>query len=285
MSKHRDDGCQINITIHSEGDVNIYNCTHGADTKAPCDDKPCDSLPPGGPGACVPLAIGSKPKQSQRQKLDNFLNRNPVPSALAAGFLQLARRFVAGRAPANPFEQAMFDRLRDFDPGSRRTLECALGQYAALPVGDREALFDTTLTGSIDTPVDPKSIASRFLAELQQRATTLAPEATSPCSCAIKRSTSAGCSPVVGSSSTYRVPARCARCSSVASLMRCASPPESSVAGWPSFAYPSPTSRSAPSARWTGASSPKNSQAASTVMPSTWAMFLPRYSIASVLSL
>ena len=151
----------------------LVNCTHGADTKAPCDDKPCDSLPPGGPGACVPLAIGSKPKQSQRQKLDNFLNRNPVPSALAAGFLQLARRFVAGRAPANPFEQAMFDRLRDFDPGSRRTLECALGQYAALPVGDREALFDTTLTGSIDTPVDPSS--RRASAALMRQPSALLP--------------------------------------------------------------------------------------------------------------
>ena len=36
------------------------------------------------------------------------------------------------------------------------------------------------------------------------------------------------------SSSTYRVWPRCCRCSSVASLIRCASPPDSSVAGWPS---------------------------------------------------
>ena len=38
-------------------------------------------------------------------------------------------------------------------------------------------------------------------------------------------------SPDVGSSKMYSVSPRCARCNSVASLTRCASPPESSVAG------------------------------------------------------
>jgi hypothetical protein len=40
-----------------------------------------------------------------------------------------------------------------------------------------------------------------------------------------------GCNPVVGSSSTQSVLPRCILCNSVVSLIRCASPPESSVAG------------------------------------------------------
>ncbi|KAG1165829.1 hypothetical protein G6F35_018550 [Rhizopus arrhizus] len=65
--------------------------------------------------------------------------------------------------------------------------------------------------------------------------TTVLPASTSRCSCTSSRSASDACRPVVGSSSTYSVRPRWLRCSSVASLMRWASPPESSVAGWPSL--------------------------------------------------
>ena len=48
------------------------------------------------------------------------------------------------------------------------------------------------------------------------------------------RATSSKCRPVVGSSSTYRVRPLPGRASSRASLIRCASPPDSVVDGWPS---------------------------------------------------
>ncbi len=73
------------------------------------------------------------------------------------------------------------------------------------------------------------------------------------------------------------MPPRCARCSSVASLTRCASPPDNSVAGWPSRIYPSPTSRKTPSDRRRDSSSAKNSNAPSTVIASTSAIDLSRY--------
>jgi hypothetical protein len=63
--------------------------------------------------------------------------------------------------------------------------------------------------------------------------TTVLPASTRRCNCTSSRSASDACRPVVGSSSTYSVRPRWLRCSSVASLMRCASPPESSVAGCP----------------------------------------------------
>ena len=54
--------------------------------------------------------------------------------------------------------------------------------------------------------------------------------------------TSAKCSPVVGSSRIYSVLPVLFLESSDASLIRCASPPESCVLGCPSLIYPSPTS-------------------------------------------
>ena len=73
--------------------------------------------------------------------------------------------------------------------------------------------------------------------------TTLWPPSTSRCSTRISFSTSAMCRPTVGSSSTYsvcgaflprRVMSSRTLLSSVTSLMRCASPPDSVGEGWPS---------------------------------------------------
>ncbi len=86
-------------------------------------------------------------------------------------------------------------------------------------------------------PPGPRSItwsAPATTAMSCSTTTTVFPASTSPCNCRISTSTSAGCSPVVGSSSRYRVCPRRVRCSSDASLIRCASPPDSSVAGCPS---------------------------------------------------
>ena len=98
-------------------------------------------------------------------------------------------------------------------------------------------------------------------------------------------STSAGCSPVVGSSRTYSVSPRCVRCSSVASLIRWASPPESSVAGWPSRSSrgrrPATLASDRAHVRLVGEELPGRVDR----QPSTSAMFLSRYSISSVFAL
>src|SRR6476619_8635822 len=67
--------------------------------------------------------------------------------------------------------------------------------------------------------------------------------------------------------------------------MRCASPPDNSVAGWPSRRYPRPTSCNTDNDLLTVASSAKNSTASSTVRPSTSAIFLSLYLISNVFAL
>jgi hypothetical protein len=91
-----DAGCRINIEIESHGDVNIYNCTTpqpSPEPYPPCPPKECPSQPIA-PGQCVPLTLGAKPKQSQRSKLEKLLANNRVPSALAASFFHVSRRFL-----------------------------------------------------------------------------------------------------------------------------------------------------------------------------------------------
>jgi len=170
MSKHEEKSCNINIHIHSQGDVNIYNCST---LPPPCLPPPQDgdtsTTPPGGPGACVPLALGSKPKQSQQQKLARLLASTKVPSTLAAGMIQLVRRFAAGRAPANEIEQGVFKRLRAIPEHDRRILSCIVGQYDGLSSADRDRLFNPALPSDVDTPISPKQLADAFIAEIQQR--------------------------------------------------------------------------------------------------------------------
>jgi hypothetical protein len=102
--------CQVDIRIETQGPVNIYNCTSGP----PCPEPSPPECPTGpiAPGQCVPLSIGSKPKQSLRTKLDSLLQNTRVPSVIASGFFQHARRFSAGRSPANPLEIEVFDFFR-----------------------------------------------------------------------------------------------------------------------------------------------------------------------------
>jgi hypothetical protein len=112
-----DGGCRIDIQIESQGDVNIYNCTAPRPSEAPCpppkDDHVC---PPGAPGACVPVSLGSKPKQRRRCKLDKLLTNTRVPSALGASFFHLTRRYLAGKAAANALEERAFATLRRLSP-------------------------------------------------------------------------------------------------------------------------------------------------------------------------
>lgn len=153
MSKHDEKSCHIDIHIHSQGDVNIYNCPTLPQPCPPCPPDGGISTPPGGPGACVPLALGSKPKQSQQQKLARLLASTQVPSTLAAGLIQLVRRFAAGRAPANELEQGAFDRLRAIPERDRHILSCIVGQLDGLSQADRNRLFSPSLPRDVDKPL------------------------------------------------------------------------------------------------------------------------------------
>ncbi len=121
------DCCHTDISINNHGTLNIYACSSPAHD-APPHPEECAPLPVSF-GACVPLGLGVKPKQSQRQKLDRLLAGNRIPSAFGAAFVHMSRRFVSGRQPGNPLEETVFDRLRALPPDLRSILTCALDQF------------------------------------------------------------------------------------------------------------------------------------------------------------
>src|SRR5688572_24177361 len=122
------------------------------------------------------------------------------------------------------------------------------------PVCEVAALSMTAAGGPQTTTLPPPAPASGPMSMIQSASamtsrlcsttTTVLPASTSRCSTWMSFSTSAMCRPTVGSSSTYNVCGafwRGARrssprtlASSVTSLMRCASPPDSVGEGWPS---------------------------------------------------
>ena len=170
-TRPKDIGCNVDIQIQSHGDVNIYNCTAPAPSSEPCltpEPEDCGSRPIA-PGQCLPLSIGSKPKQSQRTKLDRLLNENRVPSVMAASFFHESRRFLAGFSPANTFEQSAFNLLQSLSPNLKNVLSCAVTSYDAIPSADRVRLFDPTLPNDPNIAIDTNTLAEAFGRELVQR--------------------------------------------------------------------------------------------------------------------
>ncbi len=163
-------GCTINIKIKSSGDVNIYNCAAQPAAEPPCPPPPTDDpCPPGVPGACVPVSLGAKPKQSRRNKLDKLLANNRVPSTLGASFFHMTRRFLAGKTAANALEERGFATLRSLPKEIRRVLSCASDSLDSLSGGERDRLFATGLLPSIDQPVNLEQLATAFAQEVADR--------------------------------------------------------------------------------------------------------------------
>jgi hypothetical protein len=162
--------CRVDIRIDAQGDVNVYSCCTPKHDKSPCPPPPV-ACPTGpiAPGQCVPLSIGSKPKQSQRTKLDALLENTRVPSAIGAAFFHHARRFTAGQSPANPFEQSAFQLFGSLSPELRSILSCSVASFDAIPRSERNRLFDPTLPTDVNTPLDGETLATAFLQEIKQR--------------------------------------------------------------------------------------------------------------------
>lgn len=172
-ARKRDDGCcEAPITIDNKGTVNISVCSAApAEQPQPVPEEPEEGVPTLPPeGACVPLALGSKPKRSLEAKLRPLLENTPVPSVLPAAFFQMARRYLRGRSPANGLESAAFDVFEGLSPELRRMLACSLRIFDALPLRDQARLFAPELTGDGDRPVEPERLAQLVSDELLRRA-------------------------------------------------------------------------------------------------------------------
>lgn len=168
MKQGKNSGCSIHIRIKNSGTINIYNCSAPTPPETPC--PPPDGEPPcqpGGPGACVPVSLGAKPKQSRRNKLDRLLANNAVPSTLGASWFHLARRFFAGKAPANALEERGFASLRQLSPELKRVLACANDSFGSLTSSERARLFAPM--PSIDQPIDPAQLSVSFAQEIADR--------------------------------------------------------------------------------------------------------------------
>ncbi len=165
-------GCSINIQIKSRGDVNIYNCAAQPAAEPPSPPPQDDPCPPGVPGACVPVSLGAKPKQSRRNKLDKLLANNRVPSALGESFFHMTRRYLAGKTPANALEERGFASLRALPKELKRVLSCASDSFDGLTGGERSRLFNVGLLPAIDQPVDLTQLATAFAQEIADRVGT-----------------------------------------------------------------------------------------------------------------
>lgn len=161
--------CDMTIHIHNQGGtVNIYNCPPVVGGPKP---PPPAQQPPGMPptGACVPLALGSKPKRSLEAKLRPLLANNHVPSVLAASVLHTARRYSRGHSPANALEAAAFRVFERLSPDLQDVLACSVQVFDALPPKDRDRVFSAEITGLGDQPVEPSRLAELVSAELSAR--------------------------------------------------------------------------------------------------------------------
>ena len=167
------DGCGgVEIKIEAGGDVNIYNCSDAPPSPDPC--GPRSECPPCAvaPGQCVPLAIGSKPKQSLRTKLDALLQNAPVPSAIGSAFFHHSRRFLAGHAPANPLEAEVFGFFHSLPSDMRSILSCSVASFDGISADERDRLFDDSISQDPSDPLDAETLATAFVRELKQRVGT-----------------------------------------------------------------------------------------------------------------
>jgi hypothetical protein len=123
------------------------------------------------PGACVPVSLGSKPKQSRRFKLDKILSKIQSPSAIGAAYYHLSRRYLAGKDSANAFEESVFTRFRRLPPNMHRLLACTLDSFDSLTSEERNRLVVSDLLGDIDIPIEPAQLKQAFLKEISDNLT------------------------------------------------------------------------------------------------------------------
>ena len=137
-TRKRATGCHVDIHIKNKGDVHVHACC--ADEKG-TPEPPCpgEGVPPRTLGACIPLGLGCKPKQSRTHKLERLRARTSIPSAMAASFFQTARRHLAGFDAANDFEAAVFPVFEHMSPWVRAVLACAVDSYETTEPDMRDA--------------------------------------------------------------------------------------------------------------------------------------------------
>lgn len=164
--------CEMTVNVRSKGPVNIYNCPPETVTQPEPEPEECPECPepPRATGACIPVALGAKPKRAMADKLNTLARNSPAPSVLAATILQQAGRYLAGRQPGNELERSVFAVLDGLPPELRDILSCTLKTFEALPRSQRDDLFAPEVSGTGDQALSAAFIAGLFVEELEARA-------------------------------------------------------------------------------------------------------------------
>jgi hypothetical protein len=87
-----------------------------------------------------------------------------------AGALHVTRRFLLGKAAANPLEAAVFATLNRM---SRDILSCTVAAFDAAPPGQRNRLFAPSFLLDPDQPLDKATLSTALAKEIAQRAGVL----------------------------------------------------------------------------------------------------------------
>lgn len=122
-----------------------------------------------GAGFCIPHAPDRKAKQSLEEKIRRLIRGNQVPSALAAMFFQMARRFQLGLSPANSLEQRAFSIFQTLPADLQSILSCSVRTLDSLPPEDRDRLFAPEITTSATQPLTQDALARAVSNELLRR--------------------------------------------------------------------------------------------------------------------
>lgn len=156
--------CAVTFNVETTGTINIYNCSNATKDK----DCGCNDDEPGGTatGACVPVSLGAKPKQSQKSKLNRLLKNNPAASAFASSFIHTCKRYSAGKTAANSLEVAMFKKFDTLSPQNKKLLKCTAKSVDTLSA-KHKSLFAGSLMQDIDTPVNENTLAAAFEKEIK----------------------------------------------------------------------------------------------------------------------
>jgi len=117
-------------------------------------------------GTCLPVVAGAKHKLSRDYKLTKLADRTRVPSALAAGALHMARRFLLGKTAANPLEAKAFVTLGRI---SRDLLSCTIAAVDGLPQRQRARLLAPSLLLDPDQPLDEATLTAALAQEIAQQ--------------------------------------------------------------------------------------------------------------------
>lgn len=175
-SKEKQDGsygighgcCEFTIDVKKIKTLNI-ECSPG---QAPTPQPPSDTqeeCPPRAEGACIPLGLGSKPKQSLKTKVERLVDDNPASSVLAAAVVHQARRYLSDRAPGNELEASVFEVFDSLSPTLRGALACTLETFDGLPKDQRDNLFNPEVLANFDQPLDRAELADLLVRELEVR--------------------------------------------------------------------------------------------------------------------